>query len=115
MSRKCRARIYANEASRFAAACGNVGLHRFNCGEDFATPHQQGLSFWRNGQSPRCSLQEAHAQPILQARDDFRDAGRGQARLDRHSGEAATIDDTDEHSDLVGGRGLIHDCPYRVI
>ena len=73
-------------------------------GEDPLAALEERLAFGREGEASRRAVQQAHAEPILQARDQFRDRRGREAQVARRGREATALHRAHERDHVALGQ-----------
>ena len=94
------------QVSARARARRRLALGLFHVGEDSDGAIVEDLTFWSELQLAGGTVDEPRAESCLQPRDKFADAGRRQSKAPGGGGEAAALDDADEHFHLRGAVGV---------
>ena len=94
--RECRSQAHPHAAARRAAEAHDVGLRIRDLADDPLHALEVDLAFRRQREAARRALQQAHAEPALEAGHEFRHGGGGDAEIVCRGREAVAFDGANE-------------------
>jgi hypothetical protein len=88
--------VHPQQAARLGVELRNGGFRLVDIGQDQAAAFIIGAALLGRPQAAGRPIEQARAEPVLQARNLFADSGRGQVHLPGGGGETAGINRFDE-------------------